>query len=76
VPEWITGHVIADLARSLIGLAVTVGCGYAVGFRPNAGAAGWAAGVAVILLVTLAEFVGVVLIAALAAALFKRTART
>jgi ABC-2 type transport system permease protein len=50
----ITGHVIADLARSLIGLAVTVGVGYATGFRPSAGIGGWAAAVGVILLVTLA----------------------
>jgi ABC-2 type transport system permease protein len=49
----ITGHVIADLARSLIGLAVTVGVGYAVGFRPLAGIGGWVTAVAVILLVTL-----------------------
>jgi ABC-2 type transport system permease protein len=49
----ITGHVIADLARGLIGLAVTVAAGYATGFRPSAGIAGWAAAVGVILLVTL-----------------------
>ena len=39
----ITGHVIADLARSLVGFAVAIAAGYAVGFRPAAGAAGWAA---------------------------------
>jgi ABC-2 type transport system permease protein len=50
----ITGHVIADLARCSIGLAVTVGAGYATGFRPAAGAGGWAMAVAVILLVTFA----------------------
>jgi ABC-2 type transport system permease protein len=50
----ITGHVIADLARSLVGLAVAIAAGYAVGFRPAAGPAGWAAAVAVFLLVTLA----------------------
>jgi ABC-2 type transport system permease protein len=50
----ITGHVIADLARGLIGLAVTTCAGYAVGFRPSAGIGGWAAAVAVVLLVTLA----------------------
>ncbi len=50
----ITGHVTADLARSLIGLAVTVGVGYATGFRPSAGIGGWAAAVGVILLVTFA----------------------
>jgi ABC-2 type transport system permease protein len=30
----ITGHIIADLARSLIGLAVTIGAGYAAGSAP------------------------------------------
>ena len=47
----VTGHVIADLARSLIGLAVTVAVGYASGFRPSAGLRGWTVCVAVILLV-------------------------
>ena len=50
----IAGHVIADLARSLLGLAVTIAAGYAVGFRPAAGIRGWATAVAVFLLVTLA----------------------
>jgi len=50
----ITGHVIADLARCFIGLAVTIGAGYATGFRPAAGPGGWALAVAVILLVTFA----------------------
>jgi ABC-2 type transport system permease protein len=48
----ITGHVIADLVRSLLGVAVTVGVGYATGFRPAAGIGGWAAAVGIILLVT------------------------
>jgi ABC-2 type transport system permease protein len=50
----ITGHVIADLARSLVGLAVAIAAGVAVGFRPAAGDGGWASAVAVFLLVTLA----------------------
>ena len=50
----VAGHIVADLGRSLIGLAVTLAVGYAVGFRPAAGPAGWAAAVAVFLLVTLA----------------------
>jgi ABC-2 type transport system permease protein len=50
----ITGHVIADLARSLVGLAVAIAAGVAVGFRPAAGTGGWATAVAVFLLVTLA----------------------
>ena len=50
----ITGHLIADLARSLLGLAVAIAAGYAVGFRPAADIRGWATAVAVFLLVTLA----------------------
>ncbi len=49
----IAGHVIADLARSMLGLAVTIAAGYAVGFRPAAGLTGWVTAVAVFLLVTL-----------------------
>src|SRR5580693_7811126 len=50
----ITGHVIADLARGLVGLAVAIAAGFAVGFRPAAGMGGWATAVPVFLLVTLA----------------------
>jgi ABC-2 type transport system permease protein len=50
----IAGHVVADLARSLIGLAVAIGAGYALGFRPAAGAVGWTEAVAVLLLVAFA----------------------
>jgi ABC-2 type transport system permease protein len=50
----ISGHVIADLARCFIGLAVTIGAGYATGFRPAARPGAWAMAVAVILLVTFA----------------------
>ena len=50
----ITGHVIADLARGLAGLAVTIAAGYAVGFRPSARIGGWATAAAIFLLVTLA----------------------
>jgi ABC-2 type transport system permease protein len=49
----IAGHVIADLVRSLVGVAVTIAVGYAVGFRPSAGLSGWGTAIAVILLVTL-----------------------
>jgi len=42
------------LARGLVGLAVTIAAGYAVGFRPAAGIGGWAMAVPVFLLVTLA----------------------
>jgi ABC-2 type transport system permease protein len=50
----ITGHVIADLARALTGLAVAIAAGLAVGFRAVAGPGGWAVALGVILLVTLA----------------------
>ena len=50
----LTGHVIADLARAMVGLAVTIAVGYAAGFRPSAGLGGWALALAVILIVTLA----------------------
>ena len=50
----ITGHVIADLARGLVGLAVAIAAGYAVGFRQAAGIGGWVTAVLVFLLVTLA----------------------
>jgi ABC transporter DrrB family efflux protein len=50
----LTGHVVADLGRSLVGLAVMVGLGLAVGFRPSAGVGGWLAAVGLTLLVTLA----------------------
>jgi ABC-2 type transport system permease protein len=50
----LTGHVIADLARAMVGLAVTIAVGYAAGFRPTAGLGGWALAIAVILIVTLA----------------------
>jgi ABC-2 type transport system permease protein len=48
----LTGHVLADLARSLIGLAVLVVVGLLVGFRPSAGLAGWLAAIGVTLLAT------------------------
>jgi ABC-2 type transport system permease protein len=50
----ITGHVVADLVRSLIGLAAAVAAGFVAGFRPRAGLGGWLAAIAVILLVALA----------------------
>ena len=50
----ITGHLTAGLGRGLPGLAVTNAAGYAAGFRPSAGTGGWAAPLAVSLLVTLA----------------------
>jgi ABC-2 type transport system permease protein len=50
----ITGHVIADLVRSLVGLAAAVAAGLVAGFRPRAGLSGWLAAIGVLLLVALA----------------------
>lgn len=48
----LTGHVLSDLVRSALGLAVMVAVGLAVGFRPSAGLAGWLAAIGITLLVT------------------------
>lgn len=48
----VAGHVLADLARSLIGMAAMVAIGLAVGFRPHAGVLGWLGAVGLTLLVT------------------------
>jgi ABC-type polysaccharide/polyol phosphate export permease len=48
----LTGHVVADLARSTIGMMVMVGIGLAVGFRPSARVVAWAAAIALTLFVT------------------------
>jgi ABC-2 type transport system permease protein len=48
------GHVIADLARSAVGIVVMVGVGLAVGFRPSAGAGSWVIAISLTLLVTFA----------------------
>ena len=48
----IAGHVISDLPRSLIGLAVTVAIGLLIGFRSPAGVGAWAAATGIVLLVT------------------------
>jgi ABC-2 type transport system permease protein len=50
----ISGQVISDLARSLIGLAVTIAVGLAIGFRSPAGVGAWAAAIGIVLLVTFA----------------------
>lgn len=50
----VTGHVIADLPRAAIGLAVTIGVGVLFGFRSSAGIGGWAAALGLTLLVTFA----------------------
>lgn len=48
----LAGHVIANLARATVGMAVMVGVGYAVGFRPEAGVGGWVGAVALTFLIT------------------------
>jgi ABC-2 type transport system permease protein len=48
----LTGHVLSDLVRSAIGMAVMVAVGLAVGFRPGAGPTGWLAAIGITLLVT------------------------
>lgn len=50
----VSGHVIADLPRSLVGLAVTIGFGLAIGFRSPAGLGAWSAAIGITLLVTFA----------------------
>ncbi len=48
----VSGQVISDLPRTLIGLAVTVGVGLLLGFRSHAGIAAWAGAIGMTLLVT------------------------
>ncbi|MFD0634915.1 ABC transporter permease [Catenulispora yoronensis] len=50
----LAGHVLADLARAALGMAVMVAVGLAVGFRPEAGPAGWLGALALTFLVTFA----------------------
>jgi ABC-2 type transport system permease protein len=46
---FLTGHVVASLVRNTISTLLVLGVGFAIGFRPHAGAGGWlvAAGVLV-----------------------------
>ncbi|HXT34532.1 MAG TPA: ABC transporter permease [Chloroflexota bacterium] len=50
----LTGHVAADLIRSLLALAVMIVTGLLVGFRPTAGPLAWLAVIALLLLLTFA----------------------
>jgi len=50
----LTGHVVADLCRSLIGMVVMVLVGLVVGFRPSADAKAWVTAIGLTLLVTFA----------------------
>ena len=50
----LTGHVVASLARNLLSTAVVIGVGYAVGWRPVAGALEWVAALALVVVFILA----------------------
>ena len=50
----LTGHVLGDLVRSLLAMAVMIGAGLAVGFRPEASIVQWIGVIGVLLLVTFA----------------------
>jgi ABC-2 type transport system permease protein len=53
-PSVLTGHVTANTLQTMLGLAVLVGVGLAVGFRPSATPLEWLAAVALLLGVTIA----------------------
>ena len=46
----LSGHIVASLARNLLATALVIAVGLGVGWRPVAGAAAWAAAVAMIVL--------------------------
>jgi ABC-2 type transport system permease protein len=48
------GHVLGTMVQSGLGLAVVVGVALAIGFRPDANPAEWAAAIAVLAMITLA----------------------
>lgn len=50
----LSGHVIASLIQTLVGLAVVLGVALALGFRPTAGPLGWLATIGVLTLFALA----------------------
>jgi ABC transporter DrrB family efflux protein len=49
----ISGHIIADLIRSLLATAVMIVAGLAVGFRPHANVFAWTGAIGLLLLITL-----------------------
>jgi ABC-2 type transport system permease protein len=51
---FLTGHVVASLARNTVSTAIVVAAAIAMGFRPSAGPVEWAAAVALLLLYVLA----------------------
>jgi ABC-2 type transport system permease protein len=46
----LTGHVLASLIQSLLGIGIVLGVAVALGFRPKAGALDWLAAVGLVLL--------------------------
>jgi ABC-2 type transport system permease protein len=50
----LTGHVLGSMIQTLVGLAVVVGIGVGLGFRPTTGVAAWLAAVGVLVLFTFA----------------------
>jgi ABC-2 type transport system permease protein len=46
----LTGHVLASLIQTLVGIAVVIGIAIAIGFRPTAGLADWLAAIGVLTL--------------------------
>jgi ABC-2 type transport system permease protein len=50
----LTGHVVASMVQTMIGLAIVTGVALLVGFRPNASAVEWVATVAVLAMIAFA----------------------
>jgi ABC-2 type transport system permease protein len=53
-PSVLTGHVLGSLIQTLISLAVVIGVGLLVGFRPNATPIEWLAAAGVLVMITFA----------------------
>ncbi len=49
-----TGHVVATTVRALIAVAAIIGVGFAIGFRPHAGATQWLAVIGIVVLLAFA----------------------
>ncbi len=49
----LVGRCVADMLTSVVGLALMIGAGLAVGWRPSAGVGGWAAAIGLLLLLQL-----------------------
>lgn len=50
----IVGHVVASVVRNLVATAVVIGIAFAIGFRPDADAAGWLSALGIVTLWILA----------------------